>query len=70
MSNLKNADFIKMMVEINKKYAEEHPDEEPLLRPNVSQYLENILEQGEAHGNDPQITNLLFNKGLKAQKNK
>ena len=65
-----NAEFIKQMVELNDKYAEEHPNEEELLKPNVKAYLKAVLEQGEAHGNNAKITNLLFNEGLKAQPQK
>lgn len=65
-----NAEFIKQMVELNDKYAEEHPNEEKLLKPNVEAYLKAVLEQGEAHGNNAKITNLLFNEGLKAQPQK
>lgn len=63
---LKNAQILKLMLDINNKYAEEHPDEYELLKPTTKEYLTHILAEGEKHGNDAQITNLLFNKGLKS----
>lgn len=62
-----NAEFIKKLVDINDQYAVEHPNEEKLLKPQTEAYLKEILKQGELHGNDPAITNLLFNNGLKAK---
>ena len=67
MAKMTNAEVIKLMVELNDKYAEEHPNEEKLLKPQVEQYLKAVLAEGKAHGNNPKITNLLFNDGLKAK---
>ena len=60
-----NAEFIKMLVELNDKYADEHPTEEKLLDIETETYLKDVLKNGEAHGNDAAITNMLFNRGLK-----
>ena len=65
---LSNAEFLKQILELNNKYAEEHPLEEELLTKNCKEYIEKTLEDAKLHGNDPAITNLLFNKNLKPNK--
>lgn len=63
-----NAEFLKQILELNNQYAVEHPLEDELLTPNCKKVIEETLKEAEAHGKDPAITNLLFNKRLKAQK--
>lgn len=63
-----NAQFLKQILELNNKYAEEHPLEDELLTPNCKKVIEKTLEEAKAHGNNEAITNLLFNQKLKPNK--
>lgn len=63
-----NAEFLKQILELNNKYAEEHPNEPEILTANVKNVIAETLEEAKAHGNNDAITNLLFNQKLKPNK--
>lgn len=63
-----NAEFLKQILLLNNKYAEEHPTEDEILTPNVKNVIAQTLKEAEQHGNNDAITNLLFNQKLKPNK--